>query len=121
MTTQRGYTLIEVLIALAIVSIALAACMRALALGAGGARAMQERSLALQAAVNTMAEMHLRKVFPQPGTRQSPCAQGPLKFICESKVQPTANRRFRQVTISVRESAGAPSLAVLHGTLSALP
>ena len=121
MKSQQGYTLIEVLIALAIVSIALAACMRALALSTGGVRAMQERSLALQAAENVMAEIHLRKVFPQPGKRTSRCPQGPLAFNCESSVQSTANRRFRQITISVRQGDEGPALAVLHGTLSALP
>ncbi|HWK62903.1 MAG TPA: type II secretion system minor pseudopilin GspI [Eoetvoesiella sp.] len=118
--TQAGFTLLEVLIALAIVSIALAASIRALGVSAGGAHAMQQRSLALQAAENNLAELRLQRAFPVVGRTTVPCPQGPLALECEQQVQSTVNGNFRQVTVRARLEQG-PVLAQLSGLLSLLP
>lgn len=117
---QAGFTLLEVLIALAIVSIALAASMRALGVSAGGAQAMQQRSLALQAVENRLAELRLLRVFPAPGRTTEPCGQGPLALVCEQEFQITVNGNFRLVTVRARLAQG-PVLAQLDGLLSFLP
>ena len=117
---QAGFTLLEVLIALAIVSIALAASIRALGVSAGGAHSMQQRSLALQAAENNLAELRLQRAFPVVGRTTVPCPQGPLALVCEQQVQSTVNGDFRQVTVRVRLAQG-PVLAQLSGLLSLLP
>lgn len=116
---QRGFTLIEVLIALAIAGIALAACVRALGIGVNGVRNMQERSLAQQAAQNFMAEMRLQAVMPDLGRRTRPCPQGPMAFKCEQLVQATPNNSFRRVTVRVNLGKG-PVLAQLDGLMSRL-
>jgi len=118
--TQTGFTLLEVLVALAIVSVALAACMRALGVSAGGAQAMQQRSLALQAVENRLAELRLQRAFPVPGRGAEPCPQGPLALVCEQEFQNTMNGNFRQVTVRARLAQG-PVLAELSGLLSSLP
>lgn len=117
---QAGFTLLEVLVALAIVSIALTACMRALGVSAGGAQAMQQRSLALQAAENRLAELRLLRAFPAPGHSTEPCGQGPLALVCEQEFQNTVNGNFRLVTVRARLPQG-PVLAQLNGLLSSLP
>lgn len=114
---QRGFTLIEVLVALAIAGVALAACVRALGVGASGVRGMQERSLAQQAAQNHMSELHLLAVYPPVGRRTQPCPQGPLAFRCEQVVQATPNPDFRRVTVRVRLADG-PVLTELDGLAS---
>ncbi len=118
--TQTGFTLLEVLIALAIVSVALAASVRALGVGANGAQAMQQRSLALQAAENRLTELRLMRSLPAPGRRTEPCPQGPLPLVCEQLFQTTVNRNFRLATVRAR-LRGGPVLAELNGLLSALP
>ena len=117
---QRGFTLIEVLIALAIVGVALAASVRALGTGVNGVRNLQQRSLATQAAENTLAEMRLQGAFPAPGRQSLPCPQGPLQLSCELLVQSTPNYRFRRVTVRVRLDDG-PVLAEINGLASRLP
>ncbi len=116
---QRGFTLIEVLIALAIAGVALAACVRALGVGVNGVRNMQERSLAQQAAQNFLAEMRLQAVLPELGRRTQPCPQGTLALKCEQVVQATPNNSFRRVTVRVRLGKG-PVLAQLDGLMSRL-
>ncbi len=117
---QRGFSLIEVLIALAIVGVALAASVRALGVSANGVQGMQARSLALQAAQNQLAEMRLLQLFPDLGQRAEPCSQGPFEFVCEQQVQRTAHNAFRQLTLRVRQGDG-PVLAELGGLLSRMP
>lgn len=117
---QAGFTLLEVLIALAIVSVALAASLRALGVSASGAQAMQQHSLALQAAENRLAELRLMRAFPPIGRKTEPCPQGPLALVCEQQLQNTANINFRLVTVRAHLPDG-PVLAELNGLLSALP
>ncbi|MFA7668034.1 MAG: type II secretion system minor pseudopilin GspI [Burkholderiaceae bacterium] len=117
---QTGFTLLEVLVALAIASIALVACLRALAVSTNGAQAMQQRSLALLAAENRLAELRLQRAFPPAGRRIDRCQQGALALSCEQVFQNTVNGNFRQVTIRVRLPDG-PVLAQLDGLLSPLP
>lgn len=117
---QSGFTLLEVLVALMIASIALLACMRALALAADGTQAMQQHSLALLAAENRLAELRLSRAFPAAGQSSGPCPQGPLALSCEQIVQNTVNGHFRQVTVRVRLPQGRV-LTELNGLLSPLP
>ncbi|HRL21198.1 MAG TPA: type II secretion system minor pseudopilin GspI [Alcaligenes sp.] len=117
---ERGMTLVEVLIALAIVSVALTAGLRALSLSASGSLAMQQRSAALLAVDAVLAEMRLRRLFPEPGQTTVPCQQGALVLQCRQQVQSTANRHFRQVTVQAFLPDG-PVLAELHATLASLP
>jgi general secretion pathway protein I len=116
---QQGFTLIEVLVALAIAGVALAACVRALGVGVNGVRNLQERSLAQQAAHNFLAEMRLQGALPALGRRTQPCPQGTLPLHCEHVVQATPNFNFRRVTVRVSLGKG-PVLAQMDGLMSRL-
>jgi general secretion pathway protein I len=116
---QDGFTLIEVLIALAIVAVALAAALRATSMLAQNNRALRDKTLALITAENQMAQLRLARTVPAPGKDTADCPQGPLLLTCEMEFTTAQNRGFRQVTIRVhpRETPDI-TLTELSGLLS---
>jgi general secretion pathway protein I len=68
MRRPAGFTLIEILVAVAILAVALAATTRAASIATDGAMETRERLLATWAAENRLAELRARKVFPAAAT-----------------------------------------------------
>ncbi|SAI46219.1 general secretion pathway protein I [Bordetella ansorpii] len=97
---QAGFSLIEVLVALAIVGFALAAAARATGMLAGTNGSLRDRSLALISAKNRMTELQVDTAAPPSGTARTPCPQGPLSLTCETRVS-MAQGGSRVVTIEV--------------------
>ncbi|VFR25329.1 General secretion pathway protein I [plant metagenome] len=118
---QQGFSLIEVLVALAIVAVALAACMRATGQMADTHAQLRNRSLALVSAENVLAELRATRTYPALGSQRAPCPQGALALFCEREVSGTANNAFRQVTVRVTEGPDGPLLAELRSLASAWP
>ncbi|HTK00730.1 MAG TPA: type II secretion system minor pseudopilin GspI [Bordetella sp.] len=119
-TNQAGFSLLEILVALAIIAIALAACVRAAGQIATGQAQLRDRALALISAENTLADLRAQRIFPPLGSSSTPCPQGPLALACELLVGNTDDRDLRQVTVSVTAGNG-PRLAQLHGLVSSRP
>ena len=101
-TNARGFTLIEVLIALAIVAIALASAMRAVGSVATGTQALHARLLAGWSADNRLTELHLEHAWPAFGVTSFACPQGNVALTCIQTVTATPNPLFRRIEVSVR-------------------
>lgn len=120
--TGAGFTLIEVLVALAIVAVALIASVRAIGVMAASGADLQSRLLAQQSADNRLALLHATRAFPPTGRSSEPCPQGELALVCEQEVGPTPNNDFRRVRIRViRPDAGDHALAELAAVLPREP
>lgn len=117
---SSGFTLLEVLIALTVISIACVAIMRSVDMGVRGAHAMQQRSLALVCAQNLLAELTLQNAFPAPGATTRRCQQGPHVFVNNQVISSAPHDMFRIVTIRTSTQSGQV-LAELSGTLSRTP
>ena len=116
---MRGFTLIEVLVALAIVAVALLAAIRAAGELAQANAELKLRLLAQLAADNRIAELRAAGAFPPLGTRTSPCPQGRSTLQCVEEVKITPNPLFRRVEVRVYASAEASTkLAELVGILA---
>lgn len=100
-TFPRGFTLLEVLIALAIVAIGLTAALRASGVGIEGTQEYRARYLALWLADNLAAERTARRDWPEPGRDSREEEMAGQRFIVRQEVKATPNTRFRRLEIRV--------------------
>lgn len=116
--SHAGFTLIEVLVALAIVAVAMSAAVRAAGLMTQGNGLLRDKSLALLAAQGRLAELRLEG-GARPGLRQFDCDQGRLRLRCEQRIDSAAHGLL-QVELQVFErERQAPPLATLATLLGA--
>jgi general secretion pathway protein I len=100
-----GFTLIEILVALAIVAVALAAGMRAIAQSTDGATALKQRTLALWVAQNRLAAAQLEPALPSTGERSGNVQQAGAPFTYRETISSTPNPAFRKIEITVADPA----------------
>ncbi|MEO5701741.1 MAG: type II secretion system minor pseudopilin GspI [Casimicrobiaceae bacterium] len=113
---SRGFTLVEILVALAIVAVALAAGMRALAQAADSATFLKQRTLALWVAQNQLAASQLAPLWPSPGSATGDAQQAGAKFAWRETITATPNPAFRRIEIVVVDPATPQyALATLVG------
>jgi general secretion pathway protein I len=110
-----GFTLVEVLVALAIVSIALLAALRAAAQGTGAVNELRLRLLAGWVAENRLAEHRARGDWLALGIGRGRQSQGGLELAWREEVIATPNPAFRRVDIFVSAPA-EESRALAHLT-----
>jgi len=96
-----GFTLLETLVALAILAIALAAVMRATGAGINHAEAMRMRVLADWVAQNRLAQHAARGDFLPPGIQNGEEIQAGLRFKWKEDIGVTPNPAFRRIEVSV--------------------
>jgi general secretion pathway protein I len=102
---SRGFTLLEVLVALVIVGTVLGASLRAVASLAQNSSGLRATMMANWSAENRLAQIRLGKEWPQLGERSFPCPQGELNLLCEEHVLATPNPSFRRVEVLVFEAS----------------
>ena len=106
-----GFTLIEVLVALAILAVALAAAVRSSSIAADGTLDLRERLAGTWVAQDRIAEYASRPLWPDVGTRGGSTEQAGMQFAWRETVTGTPNPRFRRVEVQVF-SARTPDHAV---------
>ena len=118
----RGFTLVEVLVALAIVSIALLAALRAAGLGTNAVGELRLRLFAGWVAENRLAEHRARGDWLELGIGRGKQSQGGVDFLWREEVIATPNSAFRRVDVFVSAPAEeARALAHLTGFVVQLP
>jgi len=107
-----GFTLIEVLIALGIVALALAAGSQATMSLTRNAQRQSDLLLADLCAENELAKARLARQMPAVGDSGSICVQAGVSFNVTTSIIATLNPNFRRVDVQVRDEANAPVLRV---------
>lgn len=114
---QRGFTLVEMLAAVAVLAIAMAAILAGLARYAGNAAHLRERTVGLWVAHNRMTEVQLQPQWPDTGTSDGSMEMAGRTWGWEAEVQKTQDDNLRRIDISVTAPDGAVA-ARLTGFLS---
>ena len=103
-----GFTLIEVLVALAIVAITLGAGMRAAGALSGNADRLAQVSAAQWCADNQLTGLRLAHRLPDVGDADFECAELGRRYAGHLRTRPTPNPNFRRVDAIVADDAGQP-------------
>ncbi len=102
---RAGFTLIEVLVALAIVAIALMSALRAAGQGTNTVGELRSRLLAGWVAENLLAEHRARRDWLPLGIQRGSGREGGLDFTWREEVIATPNPSFRRVDVRVFATA----------------
>ncbi len=98
---QRGFTLIEVLVALAVIAIGLLAVLSVAAKGTHVSAAIEQRNFASWVAQNEMAHLRLASKWPETGETSDNVDFGNQKWHWKTEVADTQDKALRRVTITV--------------------
>lgn len=99
----RGFTLIEVLVALGIVAIALTAGLQAAGALTRHAQRQSDMVLAQLCAENALVGVRLARQLPTVGDNSSECEQAGRSLKLTLTVRPTPNPNFRRVDAQVQD------------------
>ncbi len=102
MRRARGFTLIEMLAAVAVLAIAMAAILAGMARYADNTAYLRERTLAIWVAHNRLTEIELEPVWPDVGKSDGDVLLGGHKWKWEIEVKKTADDHLRRIDIRVR-------------------
>jgi general secretion pathway protein I len=100
-----GFTLLEVLVALAIVGTALGASLRAVGSLTQNSTDLRASLMATWSAENRLSQIRIAGEWPQLGNRNFDCPQGELALVCQESVFATPNPAFRRVEVSVVDAS----------------
>lgn len=100
-SARRGFTLVEVLIALVILAIALAAAARAANIATTGAEESKLRTLATWVAQNRVALLNATRSFVPAGTTSGKSSMAGIDFEWQQTASDTPNAAFRKIELRV--------------------
>ena len=101
---MKGFTLIEILVAVAILAVALAATSRAASVATDSALETRQRLLATWAAQNRVAELKALRIFPAAASTRLTTEQGGLALVIDETVTETPNASIRRVDLAVADA-----------------
>lgn len=110
--SRGGFTLVEVLVALAVVAVTLGAGLRAAGALTDGAQRLADVTAAQWCADNQLAAMRLARDFPGIGDADFACEQLGRRYEGTLRTRPTPNPNFRRVDAILRDTEGRPLLTV---------
>jgi general secretion pathway protein I len=101
MRKWSGFTLIEVLVALAVIAIAMGAAMKATMASTNNAIELKTRTAAGWVAQNRLNELAATGAWPDIGTAEGTESQAGMDFSWRVETGGSPNRSFRRIEIKV--------------------
>ncbi|WP_240433413.1 type II secretion system minor pseudopilin GspI [Solimonas sp. K1W22B-7] len=101
-TRMRGFTLIEMLVAVAVVAIAMGAIITGLARYADNAARLREKTVALWVAHNRLTELELQRAWPDIGKSDGEVMMAGVKWKWFVEIKATPDPHLRRADIRVQ-------------------
>lgn len=98
---ERGFTLLEVLVATAVFAIAALALLNAQNSQVTTDQRLEEKTFAHWVALNQLADMRLQHAFPDVGEGETTASMAGRDWLVTTKTQGTPSQNVRLVTLSV--------------------
>ncbi len=98
---NRGFTLLEIMVALAVLAIALGAVIKAVGTSAVDIGNLRDRTLASWVALNHINMLRLVREWPDEGTRNGTVEMAGREWRWELQVSNTLNEDIRRIDITV--------------------
>jgi len=99
--TQRGFTLLEILVALAVLAIALSAAIKSAGTYLGNEGYLKERTLAHWVAMNKVAELRASGQWPKSGETKGDASMGNMDFLWTIKVTAFEGGDVRRLDVRI--------------------
>ena len=98
---NKGFTLLEVLAALAVIAIGLTALFSALSQGTRLASRVEERMIGNWVASNTMTELKALSSWPQVGQKSLDVQMAGRVWYVNQNIKPTEDENIRRIEVNV--------------------
>jgi general secretion pathway protein I len=110
---QRGFTVFEVLVAMAIASLALLALFGAADATTRNTAAMRDRSYGQLVASNQLAELRARRHWPATGTLTGTSELAGRRWDWKAEVTTTEDPAIRRVDFEVQDESGSTAATLI--------
>lgn len=118
-TGTRGFTLFEVLVALAVMAFGIAALWKGLTQSINVSTALPDRIAARWVAQNRLILRQARSEWPQPRTYQGVMNMGDRRWYWKEDIEASEDPLLRKITVRVSaEDKKSPSLFSMEGFLT---
>lgn len=112
---RSGFTLLEVMIALAVFAITAIALLSQTNQSASQSLHLEEKAYALWIAENTLTELRLQPEWPPLGTEQNPVQMFDREWLVKTDISDTGETSLRRADVSVLRAGDNNTLASLLG------
>lgn len=109
MRNRKGFTLIEVLVAMTIIAVGVSALVGSAASSAWRADYLREREFGRWVASNVLAELQVVPAWPSIGSKNTEVDMGTLTWYVNTRTQAVADADLRRVDVEVRRDKDADS------------
>ena len=100
--SESGFTLLEVLVALAVIAIPLVAIIGNITANVSNAAYLRDRTLAHWVAMNEIAQQQIDNQWPDPGEKKDEALMAGKTWYVKLKVKTTADPNVRRLDVEVR-------------------
>lgn len=104
MRSTRGFTLLEVMVALAVLAIGLAALIKGVSANVSNQAYLRDRTLAHWVAMNKITEIQIRRAWPAVGNTDGSSLMADREWYWKATIAATPDPNLRRLDLEVRAS-----------------